>query len=78
MAAPLAPTHGTLVCRGTPVGKHWPMAYEEKGPTKVTRHIEIKGLKKHKLFCSVNEKSAYGDLNPALQTLESKLNRKNT
>ena len=53
------------------------MAYEEKVPTKVTRHIEIKGLKKH-YFAHVNEKSAYGNLNPALQTLESKLNRKNT
>ena len=23
LAAPLAPSHGTLVCRGTPVGNHW-------------------------------------------------------
>ena len=30
MAAPLTPLHGTLVCRGTPVGNHWRINKTEK------------------------------------------------
>jgi len=29
LAAPLTPLHGTLVCRGTPVGNHWVKALLE-------------------------------------------------
>ena len=35
LAAPLAPANGTLMCRGTPVGKHWSV------------YVEIDGLTSH-------------------------------